>query len=160
MRYTNQGSTWFFWRITKHCAETSEHRTVPGHVDESRFSAILITHYENLSFERVPRIVTHISAPALPLSRSCQTPKDINPNTVITTAVVFHNSISKTPLSWSCPVMHGPQTPGAYICREGEGWLIGLTTRIYRSGKTNHSSEMGYQLPKREISVMNTEYDF
>ena len=65
------------------------------------------------------------SATTFPLSRSCQTPKAINPSVLITTVVVLRNSITKLLSAWSGPVNHGLQTAGAYLSGGGGGWGAG-----------------------------------
>ena len=54
-------------------------------------------HFWADSFEKVAKFSLPTPPPALPLSRSCQTPKVINPNVMIT-AVVLRKSVNK-PLS-------------------------------------------------------------
>ena len=78
------------------------------------------THFWALSFEKV----TKIFFPSLPLSRSRQTPKVINPSIMITTAVVLGNSMNK-------PLSDGPvlsimiHKQLVRICL----WLMGLSSR-------------------------------
>ena len=64
-------------------------------------------------------------APALPLSRSCQTPKAINPSVMITAAVAIRNSINRSLVAMSCQSWSTNSWYVSYL----PGGLMGLSPR-------------------------------